>query len=470
MSGLEEIIRNVLKNIKPSILESEKIRRLSDKLISTIKELSSGHSGILDVRVEGSAAKGTWIRGREEIDIFIQFSKDIPKEELERIIIDIGTSAVKKFNGKPMLRYAEHPYVESTIDNVRINIVACYKVEPGNWLSPVDRTPYHTEYVRSKLTEQLADEIRLMKSFMIGCDLYGAEIRVGGFSGYLVELLTIYYGGFLNTIKAAASWRPPIFIDIESYYPNRREALEKFGRPPILVVDPVDRMRNVAAAVTETKLSEFILASKIFLENPKESFFYMPGRAERTRTVTEIKRAIKSRNILLLKFRVQEKSPDVLWGEIKHTLNGIKRAMEHEGFKIIRCDAFIENRTCFMVFDMLSPSLTTLYLHIGPPIHLPNAIDFIRKHVKASDTVAGPWVYGNRLYVLKRRLKIFAKDILRARIMKGDVSISNGIAEGVRKATIYTSRDDIIALASRYDGLRNFLYSFLEARPSYLKL
>lgn len=469
MSTAEEVIKSVLESLRPSLMESERVARLSENLVSTIKEMSGDYGGILEVRVEGSAAKGTWVRGREEIDIFIQFSKEVPKEDLERKTIEIGTNVIKRFGGKPMLRYAEHPYVEGTIEGIRVNIVACYRVKPGSWLSAVDRTPYHTEYVKSKLTSSLVDEIRLTKSFMIGCGLYGAEIRVGGFSGYLAELLTIHYGSFLNMVTAASSWRPPVSIDMESHYPSRRTALERFGRPPILVIDPVDKMRNVAAAITDTKLSEFILASKLFIEKPSESFFYIPRRVQRTKTMTEVRRVLKGRNLLLLNFRVQEKSPDVLWGELKHTMNGIKRAMEHEGFKVIRFDAFLEDGRCFMLFELLSLALTSLYPHTGPPVYLQSSMDFIKKHKDSQDTVAGPWVDGNRLYVLKKRLKTSAKDILKMRLARGDVSISDGMAENVKKATIRTKSEELARIASKYLGFKNFLYDFLEARPPFLR-
>ncbi|MEM2909551.1 MAG: CCA tRNA nucleotidyltransferase [Nitrososphaerota archaeon] len=468
MKNIEEVTTQVLQKIRPSLVESEKLMRLANRLLEVVKEISRNYEGILDARLEGSVAKGTWIRGREEVDVFVQFSKEIEKEKLEKTILEIGNVVIKKFGGKTRLRYAEHPYVEGTLDSIRVNIVACYKVEPGMWLSAVDRTPYHTDYIKSKLTGTIADEIRLMKAFMLACGVYGAEIRVGGFSGYLSELLTINYGGFSNAVVAVSNWRPPVYIDIEGHYTDRKEALEAFGRPGLLVVDPVDKKRNVAAAVTDTKLSEFILASKMFFDSPSERFFYTPEHVNRYRTMTEVRRALRGRCILGLRLRVQQKPPDVLWGEIKHTLKGIRRALEHEGFRTFRYDAWSEGDLCVMLFELQELNLPAYYLHHGPPTYLANALEFVKKHSRAQDTVAGPWVSGSRLYVLKSRAKTSVKDILRIRLTKGDVRVSAGLMDAIKRVKIYKSGEEIAKLASKNINFRQFIFEFLEARPPFL--
>jgi len=468
LNTVEEVTAQVLQKVRPSLVESEKLMRLADRLLEAVKDASRNYEGVLDARLEGSVAKGTWIRGREEVDVFVQFSRELGKDRLEKAILEIGNVVIKKFGGKTRLRYAEHPYVEGMLNGIRVNVVACYRVEPGMWLSAVDRTPYHTEYVKSRLAGALADEIRLTKAFMLGCGVYGAEIRVGGFSGYLAELLTLNYGGFLKMVEAASSWRPPVCIDIEGHYASKKEALEAFGRPHIVVVDPVDKKRNVAAAVTETKLSEFILASRLFLNSPSERFFYIPERVSKCRTMTEVRRALRGRCILGLRLRVQQKPPDVLWGEIKHTLMGIRRALEHEGFRTFRYDAWSEDDTCVMLFELQGLNLPPYYLHCGPPVYLDNAFDFVKKHVEAQDTVAGPWVSGSRLYVLKSRSKTSVVDILRIRLTRGDVSVSAGLMDAIKKARIYKSGEELAKLASRNVSFRQFLFDFLEARPPFL--
>ena len=42
---------------------------------------------------------------------------------------------------------------------------------------------------------------RFFKEFLKAIGAYGANSAIGGFSGYLVEILCIKYGGFLNLVK-----------------------------------------------------------------------------------------------------------------------------------------------------------------------------------------------------------------------------------------------------------------------------
>ena len=93
-----------------------------------------------------------------------------------------------------------------------------------------------TEKLRDGLSniDDLDNEIRLTKQFLKAVGAYGANSAIGGFSGYLVEILCIKYKGFLNLIKEISQWKPPVIID-------------KMRTPdsPIMLCDPVDKNRNV---------------------------------------------------------------------------------------------------------------------------------------------------------------------------------------------------------------------------------
>jgi tRNA nucleotidyltransferase (CCA-adding enzyme) len=61
---------------------------------------------------------------------------------------------------------------------------------------------------------------------MAGIGVYGAEIKVGGFSGYLCELLILHHNSFLDTVKAFARYKHRTVIDIEGYYEQRRKDVD----------------------------------------------------------------------------------------------------------------------------------------------------------------------------------------------------------------------------------------------------
>ena len=77
----------------------------------------------ITISVEGSVAKDTWLRNEKDIDIFIHIPPTFTRKRGLKI-------AKKATNGFIQIeRFAEHPYLESVIDNIRVNIVPCYTVK-----------------------------------------------------------------------------------------------------------------------------------------------------------------------------------------------------------------------------------------------------------------------------------------------------------------------------------------------------
>ena len=70
--------------------------------------------------------------------------------------------------------------------------------------------------------KSILDEIKIAKAFCYANNCYGAESYVQGFSGYALELLVYYYGGFINFLRAVskekANNKEKIVIDIEKNY------------------------------------------------------------------------------------------------------------------------------------------------------------------------------------------------------------------------------------------------------------
>lgn len=460
--GIADIVEQALEMAEPSEEEKRLVSEASRRALSLSEELFRGTPGFRSVSLEGSAAKDTWIRGRAEIDVFIHFSPDTPRALLEESIVSAGSRVISGLGGESRLRYAEHPYVEGVVGGLIINVVGCYDAERGKWLSPVDRTPHHTRYVNAKLSAEQRGEVRLLKSFMAGVGVYGAEIQVEGFSGYLAELLIISHGGFLTLLEAARGWRPPIYIDIERQL-ERRAAAVLFPNSPLIVIDPIDAHRNVASAVSATRLSEFILASQMFLREPSLRFFHGYQRP----SVGEVR--AEGRELLLVAFRVEGYvPPDVLWGEIKRSARGIRRGLEGWGFRVYRHAAYEEDGYVAMIYELESLVLPETTLHIGPPVWLSNAYSFVKKHAESSDTVAGPWVRGERLYALKRRETREAAVALEAGIAAGRLSISRELLEPIRRGRIISGWSGVLEEMSRSEGARSFLRSFLSGRPPFL--
>ncbi|MEB3774463.1 MAG: nucleotidyltransferase domain-containing protein, partial [Desulfurococcales archaeon] len=206
------------------------------------------------VEAEGSYAKGTLLSDKWEIDVFVVVDADRRwiREESLGVLLDC-------LQGLPVVtKYSQHPYVTVSLMGMEADVVPVKMVgSPGEALG-VERTPFHTRWVRERITEDLADEVRLLKSFLKGIGVYGAETARGGFSGYLAEVLTITYGGFMEVLREASRWRPPVRVDPVGH--GDWGVLErKYRGYPLIVVDPVDPVRNLAGAVTLRSLSTCLL-------------------------------------------------------------------------------------------------------------------------------------------------------------------------------------------------------------------
>src|SRR4030065_2673287 len=244
---IKHVCSQVLLKISPTAEERKKILAIAKELERKVA-ISARKKGVeAVVRVEGSVAKDTWLKDEPDIDVFMCLPPTIPRKTLGTVSLEIAREATEGW--RQVERFAEHPYLEAFVEGFRVNIVPCYCAGRGEWLSATDRTPFHTDYVNKRLNQSLRCEVRLLKRFLQGIKVYGAEIKVGGFSGYLCELLVIHCGSFVGTLEAFAKCGVGIVIDIENYYAGRERELRLLFDEPLVVIDSVDKGRNVASSV-----------------------------------------------------------------------------------------------------------------------------------------------------------------------------------------------------------------------------
>jgi tRNA nucleotidyltransferase (CCA-adding enzyme) len=443
LTAVEDVLRRVVEQLRPLQETLEKTEDVTSRLVQRLEDVFG--RGL--VSVEGSFAKGTMVRGREESDIFIHFRPGFPVDEACRRVVEEGVKAVVGVGGAYRLRYASHPYVEGFVDGIRVNIVPCYDAEYGRWITPVDRTPYHTAYVKKNLPPGGADHVRLLKAFLMNDNLYGAELKTRGFSGYVCELLIIRFGSFTSLLQAASKWRPPVVLGEGKPAPDT----------VLHLPDPVDPSRNTAAAISLTTLSNFILKSKLFLTKPSEDYFVGD---------TGLEDVVEERSFLGLVFSVPEQPPDVLWGELNHTVEGLARGLNGLGFTVLRYDRWAEEKTGVMVFELETNILPPVVLHRGPPVWSGNAERFIAEQMLKKMLLAPPWVSGDRLYSLLRRRHRDAAEALQHLIQSGQASVSKHLQPHLRNAKTYTN---IASLMETLTGEgKHFLKEFVRTCPKYI--
>lgn len=431
---IKKILSAVLKRTVPSPEERSKVYSLSKTLRERVLESARGAELEIKVNVEGSIAKNTWLRESPELDIFMYVPPSVPKEELGSTYLDLAKRAL---SGREQIeRFAEHPYLEAIVDGVRVNIVPCYLVKRGEWKSATDRTPFHTRYVKPLLNEKLANQIRLLKGFMKGIGVYGAEMKVGGFSGYLCELLILFYGSFLQTIEATCEWKRRTEIDIESYYEGRLDELQGLFPESFVIVDPVDERRNVASAVREERLSELIAASRAFLDKPNIRFFF-PDETK-PMTAQKLIQTMKTRGstIIFVCSGSVNVVPDVLWGQLYKSQRSLKRLAKRNDFRVIRDAVFSdEKKLNIFLLEVENPSLPALKKHLGPPLDRKmECRRFLKRHLDSPNVLSGPRIQEERWVVDLKRKHSTLLELLQATLKDGGQQV--GVAKQISIAFV----------------------------------
>ncbi len=362
-----------------------------DQIRESIDDLRSQSTMDFTILHVGSTAKGTYLKSGD-IDIFLGFDPSIPEAKLREIIFSLG----KQILPDHIIRYAEHPYVRGTLNDIEVDLVPCYLVESGDKIiSAVDRTPFHTTYVISKLTDQLRDEVRLMKQFLKGIGCYGAETKTMGFSGYLSELLILHYGGFLSALEEVSQWNQRTLIDIEETGYHGPTEGDKDGKGnSLIVVDPVDPGRNVASPVSSLRIGTFIHASREFLKAPSVRFFFPhpPSPLEKEIILSEIDSRGK---ILLLLLGRPDVIDDILHPQLRMTMQRLTGLLSDSGFQL-NDSGYVVHDSIFLFFEFKVSLLPEKILHRGPQVHNPlHEERFIEKW-----TERNPFLVGDRWHVL----------------------------------------------------------------------
>ena len=445
-------LKIVLKDIKPSKKEYKEIEDFSKKLIETIEKLSKNVKPL----VCGSVAKDTWLSKKNEMDMFLLFDPKLTKKELEKKGMLLAKKIVKEMKGKYEIAFAEHPYLKSWIGKYQVDIVPAFMIkDPEKIKSSVDRTPHHVKFVKKNLKKP--DEVRVLKQFCIANKCYGADVKTLGFSGYLCELLIIEYGTFMKLAKEATKWRARHIIAFKN---SNKEEANKF-KSPLIVVDPVDKNRNVGAAVSVEKFYTFVNACKRFVDNPKKEFFFPPET--KPYTLEEVAKEIKKRGTrwYSITFERPKAVEDVLYPQMKRCEKAIGKMLTQNGFKVLRSEFYCDKK-CVLVFEMKTWQIPKITKNIGPDVYSKHAEEFL-KHYKENEVFVEneKWVveverkFTTVLHYLQDLLKNSEKE-LRER------GIPSKIAPKIRKARIAGGGDFLKEVKKLPEDFRRFLREWFE--------
>ncbi|WP_232687121.1 CCA tRNA nucleotidyltransferase [Halobacterium zhouii] len=404
MSDFDAVVERVRGRVDPTAEERRALAGAVERLAERARAAIADLPVEADVVQVGSTARGTWVAGDRDIDLFVRFPADLPRGDLEEYGLEVGNAVLPEGREE----YAEHPYVKGSFEGYDVDLVPCYRVEDATQIqSAVDRTPFHNAYLEARLDDDLAGDVRLFKQFLKGIGAYGSDLRTQGFSGYLTELLVLAYSGFRETLEAIREWGRPVVLDPEDH-------AEATFDDPLVVVDPTDPERNVAAVVSATNVARVQHHAREFLAAPSEDAF--EAETPEPVDVDGVREHLDRRGAtpLAVVFDAPDLVDDQLYPQLYRSRDGLVRGLESRGFSVLRAATWADERAVLFV-ELDVAELPRIERHEGPPVHVPgHAEGFYEKYADAD--AYGPFVEDGR-YVVEREREVqtarqFATDYL----------------------------------------------------------
>ncbi|MEM5836232.1 MAG: CCA tRNA nucleotidyltransferase [Candidatus Aenigmatarchaeota archaeon] len=471
MASYSRILKNVLKKIRPSEEEKRKLNSVLKKCLRIAKKEAKKFKA--KPLVAGSVTRDTWLPGKKEFDIFILFPPEISVEQLEKRGLELGKRIIKSLNGNFRIEYAQHPYVSGNVEGIEVDIVPCFDVKTTeNLKSAVDRTPFHVKYLKKNLPLKLSDQVRLLKQFLTANKLYGADAKTEGFSGYVCELLVIKYKSFVNVLEQALKWNPGEIIDLEKFYKKEDyfKLKKMFPKQVLILIDPTDKNRNTAAALSPENFFKFKKLAKEFLENPREEMFF--ESEIKVISEKELREKILERKteLILIKFSPPNVVPDILWPQLRKFAERLESILEETKyeFKVLRKDCYTNEKDLAVVLlEMEVSNLPAVQKKIGPEVfNLDDSNKFLEKYKDLA--INGPFIEGRNWVVeIKRKFmtakeKLFDSLSVDVSILKAK-GIPGNIAEQISKGfEIISDIERIIEIVNKDKGFGVFLRKYFE--------
>lgn len=373
MKSITRMLGEVLEEIQPDKNYEKEIFERLNFIIKKINRNQKSANAVLG----GSGAKGTWLK-TFDADIFVLFDYGKFRDKSEKLP-DILEKILKKKFRNVLRLHGSRDYFQIKQGSFTFEIVPILKIKKAEQAKNItDVSPLHSKWVNKH--KRLVNEIKLTKQFCQAQNAYGAESYIRGFSGYVCEILAIYYGSFLNLIRNAAKWQDKVVVDVQKYYKGKdifKIVNTSKLVSPLIVIDPVQKDRNAAAALSAEKFKLFKNSSKEFLRNPSKEFFVK-------KDLKSIFLAEKAQNnkLIIIKAMPLSGKIDIVGAKLLKTYEFLKSELNKHGFKIIKTGwewGKNSDASFYFIFDKkLLPKTIKVE---GPPVKIgQHAANFKKTH------------------------------------------------------------------------------------------
>ena len=370
----QKVADSVLLRIRPDPSVKKKCEKVVYEISAELKKAKIEGDAVLG----GSIAKGTFLRDDYDCDIFVRFALEkYRKKDISALLKKV----LSKF--RPEEVNGSRDYYQFERDGIHFEIVPVLLIKKsGEATNVIDVSPMHVAWIRKGLSRKknLSDEVRLARAFCKGIGVYGAESFINGFSGHVIDILTIYYGGFRELLSASQKWKDKAVVDPEDYH--RGKAIFSINKSktegPLVLVDPVQPYRNAAASISKEKFETFKREAGKFLKNPSESFF--------TETGIELK---KEEGRLIIEARSIPGKKDVAGCRVKKAFEYILEKLNENDFKVISSAWEWDKKSAahfsysFDVKELKRIKAEHQVIKRGPPVSLKSHAAIFRKKYRS---------------------------------------------------------------------------------------
>lgn len=432
-----ELKKQILKEIKPSKEEKKILEECSKKvlecLIQNSKEIDCEYF------IGGSYGKDTNLSGSSDIDIFCRFDGNYKDNEISNMLKKILINS--KLNFKKQKGSRDYFSIKAKHKTKKINfeIIPVKKIKKfSDAKNTTDISPMHVEFLKkiSNKNSKINDEIRMAKQFLKAKGLYGAESYLNGFSGHTVDILISHYKSLENLLKNAKNWNEQTIVDINKFYKDEDEIIKKLNtnkQSKLIVVDPIDKNRNAAKALSDELYGYFIYLAKITQKLQKEDFEVVQLKPKEI--IKEEKKKSKNLNlksiIYVISFNIEENSQDIVGSRLKRLNKKINQLFTELDFEIFKNDyyIFMDEQKAVFSFHFEKFELPNQKKILGPKLSMKEGIN---QFIKGRKNIGFD---GERFYSYEKRKITNIKQVEKMNIKTFDKLLGKKI-EFIKKVEI----------------------------------
>ncbi|MBI2662135.1 CCA tRNA nucleotidyltransferase [Candidatus Woesearchaeota archaeon] len=371
-------MKEILSKISPTKQERTSFKNTISEFLKTLNSHLQDAAAILG----GSGAKDTWLSHNTDIDIFVQYNYQKYSLQSDQLSQHLHQTLKKSFPRLKITRlHGSRDYFQLIYKKFNVEIIPILKISQAEQaLNITDISPLHSQWVNAH-AKKIKNDIRLAKQFCKAARVYGAESYINGFSGYILEILVAYYGSFEKLLKASLKWKPKEVIDPSHFYPQK-DALFQLNQSkqqsPIIIIDPVDKSRNAAAALSKEKLTNFQRQGWEYLKQPHANFFL-----EKELSVKEFQAQAKKQSAFLLSLKLTSPSgkEDIVGVKILKCREFLKEKLAP--FQILKSEWEWNKKNLAQFYFILKiTELPSFTIRQGPPLAMTKFVNEFKKKNK----------------------------------------------------------------------------------------